>query len=64
MTASITYLPTTGTRRRLSVPDAPTRIAGAARDLQEIAAEHDFDRDGILEIAARLRRIAEELSAS
>ncbi|MBP2290744.1 hypothetical protein [Azospirillum rugosum] len=62
--SNVTRLPVDNPRRRLSVPDAPTRIAGAAQDLQEIAAEHQFDRDGILAVAARLRRIADELSAS
>ena len=58
---NITRLPVGNRRSRLRVPDAPARLVGAAEDLRQIAAEHDFDRDGIREIAARLTRLAEDL---
>lgn len=64
MSASITYLPTAGTRRRIAPPSVAARIAGAVQDLREIASEHDFDRDGLLEVAARLARVAEDIQAA
>lgn len=62
--SNVTTLPVTNPRRRVAPPTMPTRLLGAADDLILIATEHDFDRDGIREIAARLKRLAEELSAS
>ncbi|KAA1057176.1 hypothetical protein [Azospirillum argentinense] len=62
--SNVTTLPVTNSRRRVAPPSTSARLAGAADDLILIATEHDFDRDGIREIAARLKRIAEELSAS
>ncbi|MBK3776317.1 hypothetical protein GAY31_19540 [Azospirillum brasilense] len=63
MTANITYLPT-ARGRRIALPGAAARIAGAVQDLREIASEHTFDRDGLLEVAARLARVAEDLQAA
>ena len=62
--SNVTRLPVANQRRRIAAPTAPARLVGAAEDLILIATEHDFDRDGIREIAARLKRIAEELSAA
>lgn len=63
MTATI-HEPPGPRRRRVRVPDAPGRLVGAADDLTAIATEHEYDRDGIREVAARLRRLAEELRES
>lgn len=62
--SNIARLPVQNKRRLIAPPTMPTRLLGAANDLILIATEHDFDRDGIREIAARLKRFAEELSAS
>ncbi|NUB28530.1 hypothetical protein [Azospirillum brasilense] len=61
---SVTHLPVSNPRRRVAPPDALKRLEGAARDLQEIAQEHDWDRDGIREVAARILRTVEDMRAA
>lgn len=51
-------------RRGVRVPGAVDVLLGADKDLREIAAEHGFDRDGVLAVAARLRGLAERMRAA
>lgn len=59
----VTPFPGQPKRRIIRVPDLAAKLAGAADDLTLIVAEHTFDRDGVCEIAARLRRWAEEVAS-